>query len=485
MRATLIPGVCLGPFALGTPIRAVINHVKGMHTQMNISYCDAEQTRSDTCLSLPEYGLHLRFDAASQRLRVIDLFDVAKPDELSLAPLAGGGDGERRVFASATGVQPTFQHIYELFGPTFAGRYDERYGAYILTYNGVSILFPIPERFRSRYDGSGTELPLELPDGTTPAASRIMLFHGKSVEAAQLPPLPPNAPYFEPVCARVGGRDGSGTRVMFANRRTSLKLGCSLQAVLGALGEPSARFDKPSGGTGGGGGGRGYFFNYFDLGIDVMFDPSCHRACKIVFRANWPGTPEFCQYSRCNLELQLPTDAASSDVVGGGAAQGGRTAPAMAAASAAADDDDCEPAHGPEEPEVDAEVESIHLTKTSKKKKKKKKKGKGKSKVHEADADSQPAECDTAAEALDARESATEAGDTVERNCAGGTSMITFATPWKQVEQLCGPAGRPVVHSASSATHPFGATLFYRPCPGCIIEVMQSGCIASATLLIE
>ena len=137
MRATLIPGVCLGPFALGTPIRTVIDRAKSMHTQMNISYCDAEQTRSDTCLSLPELGMHLRFDATSQRLRVIDLFDVEKPDELSLAPSAGSSAGERRVFASTAGVRPTFQHIYELFGPTFAGSYDEHYDAYILTYSGV------------------------------------------------------------------------------------------------------------------------------------------------------------------------------------------------------------------------------------------------------------------------------------------------------------------------------------------------------------
>eukprot|EP00936_MAST-01D_sp_MAST-1D-sp1_P001674 g1674.t1 len=350
--------------------------------------------RSDTCLSLPEFGIHLRFDATSQRLRVIDLYDVAKPDELSLAPLAGGNGGERRVFASTAGVRPTFQHIYELFGPTFAGSYDEQYDAYILTYNGVSVLFPIPERYRSRYDGGGTELPLELPDGTTPAASRIILFHGKSVEHAQLPPLPPDAPYFEPVFARVGVRGGSDTRVLFANRGTSLKLGCSLQAVLGALGEPSARFDKPSGGT----------------AANVFMERDF---------AESRGIP------------QTVTAPSAEDVA----------------------DDDCDSANGREEAEDDAGAESMQMTKSSKKKKKKKKKKKGKckDKINEIDAEMPPTEYSIAAE-VSASESTAETDDTIERNCRDGTTnVITFTTSWKRVEQLFGSAGRPVEKSIAEA----------------------------------
>ena len=58
-----------------------------------------------------------------------------------------------------------------------------------------------------------------------------------------------------------------------------------------------------------------YFYNYFRLGLDVLFDGQNHGARKFVAHANFPGHRDFNQYSKCLFSLQctgkavLPPDA--------------------------------------------------------------------------------------------------------------------------------------------------------------------------------
>jgi len=49
-------------------------------------------------------------------------------------------------------------------------------GIYWLKYPGLALSFPIPSSHRALY-ASTEELPLELPDGTTPVVSMIRLHH--------------------------------------------------------------------------------------------------------------------------------------------------------------------------------------------------------------------------------------------------------------------------------------------------------------------
>ncbi|KAG0366627.1 hypothetical protein BGZ54_005106, partial [Gamsiella multidivaricata] len=56
-----------------------------------------------------------------------------------------------------------------------------------------------------------------------------------------------------------------------------------------------------------------YFYNYFHLGIDVLFDGSTHRCKKIVMHTNIPGHFDFQSYKRCPFILHLPSPSTPSD----------------------------------------------------------------------------------------------------------------------------------------------------------------------------
>ncbi|KAI4467632.1 hypothetical protein MML48_2g00013289 [Holotrichia oblita] len=48
-----------------------------------------------------------------------------------------------------------------------------------------------------------------------------------------------------------------------------------------------------------------YFFNYFTLGIDILFDARNHIVKKIVLHTNYPGHYNFNMYQRCEFHLHL------------------------------------------------------------------------------------------------------------------------------------------------------------------------------------
>ncbi|KAF9055457.1 hypothetical protein BDZ89DRAFT_1088063 [Hymenopellis radicata] len=53
----------------------------------------------------------------------------------------------------------------------------------------------------------------------------------------------------------------------------------------------------------------GYFYNYFQHGIDFLISSSDHVVRKIILHTNIPGSPLFQRYKRCNWEIEgLPED---------------------------------------------------------------------------------------------------------------------------------------------------------------------------------
>ena len=68
----------------------------------------------------------------------------------------------------------TFHTIYSLFGPTFPGKLEGK--DYSLQYRGIHFNFEIPEKFLPLKD---LELPLLLPDGTSPTLKSFTLITGK------------------------------------------------------------------------------------------------------------------------------------------------------------------------------------------------------------------------------------------------------------------------------------------------------------------
>jgi len=319
----LVPGQSLGNFQLGMALPDAIELLKADATHFELLFNDAEPLQSDICLKVPKDGMNLRFEPKSQRLHLIDVYD------LMMCRLSYTKNTVNTCFADAH-LTPTFLLIYELFGPTYPGQYDKSKQAYFLKYPGLSFLFPIPEEFRDLYDGTGNnnEVPLEMPDGTTPAATRFFVYTGPSAELSTLPPLCEDDEQAEHISAQLWG----DLQLNFRRLRCSISTQSTAQDVLSSLGEPSDIYCK-----GGSGSVQGinstsdraqqshqhhrtypdYFYNYSRLGLDLLFDAQSHLLKKMILHTNSPAHQNFHTYHKCQFQLLLPPDASSGDCSSG------------------------------------------------------------------------------------------------------------------------------------------------------------------------
>lgn len=48
-----------------------------------------------------------------------------------------------------------------------------------------------------------------------------------------------------------------------------------------------------------------FFFNYFALGLDILFDASTYQAKKFVLHTNYPGHYNFNTYHRCQFKIDV------------------------------------------------------------------------------------------------------------------------------------------------------------------------------------
>jgi len=54
---------------------------------------------------------------------------------------------------------------------------------------------------------------------------------------------------------------------------------------------------------------EGYFYNYFQHGLDFLLSPSSHTVQKIILHTNIPGSPMFQRYQRCPWEIGKDANA--------------------------------------------------------------------------------------------------------------------------------------------------------------------------------
>ena len=98
-------------------------------------------------LQLPGNGIRLRFDGPDQRLRLIEVLDFYK------VPLVYKNQDVVKVKQHDAQPGPSFRHVYNrLFGPSYPGEYipppltsRSSYGTYVLSYPGISFLFPLQD----------------------------------------------------------------------------------------------------------------------------------------------------------------------------------------------------------------------------------------------------------------------------------------------------------------------------------------------------
>ncbi|XP_068640141.1 PHAF1 protein At3g51130-like isoform X1 [Aristolochia californica] len=303
----LRPGLGIGPFTLGMPICeafAQIEQQPNIYDVVHVKYHDEEPLKLDVVISFPDHGFHLRFDSWSQRLRLIEVYDVKRLQMRYATSLIGGPS-----------ILATFVAVYKIFGPTFPGIYDKERGVYTLFYPGLSFAFPIPSQYTDCCHDGEAELPLEFPDGTTPVTSRVSIYDGSQdtkvgvgslMSKAVAPPLPVGSLYMEEVHVKLGGE------LYLTVGGQHIPFGASPQDVWTELGRPcgihqkqvdqmmihSASDPRPRTTLCG-----DYFYNYLTRGLDILFDGQTHKIKKFVLHTNFPGHADFNSYIKCNFVI--------------------------------------------------------------------------------------------------------------------------------------------------------------------------------------
>jgi len=306
------PGLALGPFYIGMPITKAVAQVQESRSEpyvVEVKWCPVhmetlqEPGWTDIVLNFPEAGMHLRFEPVSQRLRLIEVYDLTRMQVKFSQSLVGGASNAA-----------TFVRVYDLFGPTFPGELDLENAHYILHYPGLSFTFPVPRQHLAQLQEA--VLPLELPDGTTPVASRISVYSGTLGSAAAIntalpPQLKAGTTYFEQVSVVL--EEG----LAFPVSDCFARFGASPQDILSMLGPPEGTCSKACDSTGPrpgqngatqGHSGGDYMYNYFSRGVDILFCGKTHRAKKFVLHTNPPGHSTFNMYAKCNFCVPIKQD---------------------------------------------------------------------------------------------------------------------------------------------------------------------------------
>ncbi|KAI9999098.1 hypothetical protein PInf_003784 [Phytophthora infestans] len=288
-------GVGVGPFRLGASVAEVLHALKSRLPvrPFEIAYDAVEPYKRDVVIESAEDGLRLHFDPVRQTLKVIEFYDVNRVALKFGRVVIFGGD-----------ISATFMSVYNLFGPTFPGRYDASEQSYVLGYEGGCVKFPIPAEYRNLYQ-NGIDLPMEFPNGATPAATGFVVFVGGDYRSPGLPG-PTKKHYFEEVAVDIAEKK---TSLVFSGRKQCIRLGWS-PSELGAPVSVFRKSEDPNDGATVAGGLVGeYFHNYPHLGLDILYN-SMHRVSKVILKTNALGHPDFGAYNKCNFRLTFQSSSA-------------------------------------------------------------------------------------------------------------------------------------------------------------------------------
>lgn len=278
-------GKGIGPFRLLSHVGEVLQDIlERTHDSRDvlITYDPKEPLLMDLEVELPEDGIRMRFDPKFQRMKIIEVFDLSKANficEKSLASVGKVGNLSHRAIISR-------------FGMTFPGviLLDSR--EYILEYPGLSFSFPLPkdcdisllsarERLYNLEEHIKVSDRIRLDsikiDAERFYASKMFVYSGKDfLEFAET-----HSKILEKTREICQVHSGKG--VYFPQKDKWIDFECSSQDILADFGSPSDIVQKP---------GK-FIFNYFHLGIDVVFESGSSDVKKVVLHTNLVSRPEF------------------------------------------------------------------------------------------------------------------------------------------------------------------------------------------------
>ncbi|XP_037094504.1 UPF0183 protein CG7083-like [Pollicipes pollicipes] len=301
----------------------VIQQQVGVIRDVHINYSDTSPLEHDLVINMTHDGIRLLFDPVGQRLKIIEVYNLSK------LRLKYGGS----VFSSEE-VAPTIQQVDQTFGATHPGIYDRERHLFLLNFRGLTFQFPVEPKFEPRFAGGLGSL--QFPGGGSPLVSSMSIYSGSSRTGTEAPPMPVSCfsgQVYTEKCDVIRSDDVTiGVRLrLFAAGDShpgleggletlvrEIRFGDSCQDVTSLLGAPTKVFYKsedkmkihsPFAHKRAASRRSDFFFNYFTLGMDILFDARTHRAKKILLHTNFPGHYNFNMYHRCNFDLAVEPHA--------------------------------------------------------------------------------------------------------------------------------------------------------------------------------
>jgi len=316
-------------FLLGMHFSSAVSSVQshvGQIKGVEISYCDKDPLAFDLSIKLSQDGIKLVFDSVSQRLKIIEVYD------LSLVRLKYGD-----LYFNCPDVSPTIEQIDQSFGATRPGVYDEEKKIFTLTFRGLAFEFPAETKFQPSYGGSRRELgKLQFPPGESPCVSHMALYTGNCLSECAAPAAPLSnlmcrsvevirrrdrtvgvALALEPNFGEIGRTSFPVKQQASEVIKRTISFGDSVQDVMSSIGAPNRIFYKsedkmkihsPNAHRKASLLKSDYFYNYFTFGMDLLFDAKHNKVKKFILHTNFPGHYNFNMYHRCEFSLSLPKD---------------------------------------------------------------------------------------------------------------------------------------------------------------------------------
>lgn len=305
------PGQSLGTqkyeFVLGMHFSqsiAILQQQASLIRGVQVIYNQINPLESDFVLHLSQDGIKLIFEPLSQRLKLIHVVNMR------LVKLT-----YNNIVFNAPEKPPTRLVIDDAFGATHPESFCHEDQEFVLTFPGLSFRLPgDPKQIGSQTKAQQIRV------------SSLQIYCGKGLSHAYVPHLPPQPGHFYldtltvdrdqnvtrgiklSLVLEVGGRNNSQQKQI----NKTINFGASCQSVLSAIGAPNRIFYKSEDKMKIHNIRRNmrilhsdYFFNYFNLGFDILFDARSHSAKKFVLHTNFPGHHNFNMYQRCNFELPL------------------------------------------------------------------------------------------------------------------------------------------------------------------------------------
>jgi len=289
----------LGVFKLDSDINSVISELKSRgenYEKVDIVVSD-HSLNDPIYIIIPKEGIKLRFDPVYQKLELIEI--DSRPKENRYHSMVFKGNVILNNENKNTLI--TYNYINSIFGPANMPKLIDNNKYLLLRYEGISFLF----------ENNGVESEDSVILGSDAPLIKIAIFGGKMLKES----LSNEVLVQKNPCVKIDIDRGILISSNNESEDITIFFEDPLESVLSKLKNPNyihyktlnddyVYFDlkceneeTPS--------NPDYFLNYFNLGLDIMFDGDKNTVKKIKLYTNNPFSSNFGIYDRCNFSLEL------------------------------------------------------------------------------------------------------------------------------------------------------------------------------------